>query len=287
MSAVAAGFLDQWGEARYGRWLVSLMLVLALHVCAALIFAFHQVQPMPPVPADEPVLLDLAPPAEPPPAPAKLVAPVPSSEGNASLGAAKSTTTQLQLPLTPAPSLPATPQARLQVDQLPPPETPPTQAPVAEPVPVAPSAPSPAVAEAPRFLVPPPPVIVAEAAVPAPTASKPTPQPAAGMNVLPQPNAQEDPLSAWQREVLTKLNRLKTWPHDAVVNKETGTVDVTFLVDRQGHIVYFKITRRSPFDSLNHAVRTLMRKADPLPPPPPPKIDLGQPQQFTITLDFS
>ena len=287
MSAVAADFLDHWGEAGFGRWFASFTLVVALHVCAALIFAFHRVELLPPPPPDTPVLLDLAPPEAPPPAAPAPVAPVPASTGSDSTDNAKQQG-QIQVPVTPAPSLPAAPQPKLEVAQLPPPQASAPEPAVTEPVAPPPEAPAPAAVEVPRFLVPPPPpVAIAEVApaapVPAPATSKPAQQATAGLDVLPQPNARDNPLTAWQKLVIAKLNRLRRTTAD----RRAGIVDVAFSVDHSGHIVYFEIVSKAPYESLNHAVRSLMRRADPLPPPPPEAFNaVGGPKVYTVTIDF-
>ena len=70
-------------------------------------------------------------------------------------------------------------------------------------------------------------------------------------------------------------------------NGESVSADVQIEIDRNGHIVYFKIVRTSGNPDLDHAVRKLMRRADPLPPPPPPPNGLPDlPLSFVITIGY-
>lgn len=283
MSAVTADFLDHWTITGARRWLASLAVVLALHIAIALIILFRQV-PMAPVSAPQPpVLMDLAPlPAVP-----MNIHPLPAQPLNT-----------LPLPATPPQSQasPAIQQAQPQVQPQTPPQVQPQTQPVSPPTPPAPQPettspllPSSTDATEPRIIVPPPPEI-AEALAPAkPAVKNPPVQTASAPSVpaLPMPDAQETSLSAWQRKVIARLYSLNRLPPNVPPSEVSATVDVRISVNRQGHIVYFRIERSSGYPPLDHAVRSLIRHADPLPPPPPPPIDLyDQPQSFVITIGY-
>jgi len=275
VSAVTADLLDHWTITGARRWLASLTVVLALHIAVALIILFRQV-PMAPVSTPQPpVLMDLAPlPATP-----LNIHPLPAEPMN----------------IHPLPATPPQSQASPSIQQAQPQVQPHTQ-PVAPPTPAAPQPdttspllPQSTEATEPRIIVPPPPE-VAEVPAPAkPVAKNPPVQTASipALPILPMPDAQETPLSAWQRKVLARLYSLNRLPPGLPESEASATVDVMINVNRQGHIVYFKIVRPSGYPTLDHAVRSLMRHADPLPPPPPPPIDLyDQAQSFVITIGY-
>ncbi len=264
MSAATADLPDRWTVTWVRRWLVSFILVLALHVAVALVVLFRHVPMTPANPPQAPVLMDLAPlPAKP-----LNIHPLPASPPE-------------------NPVKPPTPQVQPQA-QPQPATTPPTPA-APQPQASSPLLPPSTAAAEPRIIVPPPPE-VAEAPVPSkPVVQRPATQTPStpALPILPMPNAQENSLSAWQRKVIARLYSLNRLPPGMPQDEASATVDVLINVDRNGHIVYFKIVRPSGFPTLDHAVRSLMRHADPLPPPPPPPIDiLNAPQSFVLTIGY-
>jgi protein TonB len=279
VSAATGDLLDLWTVTGARRWLASLAVVLTLHVAVALVILFRQVPMAPVSPPQAPVLMDLAPlPAEP-----LNIHPLPAEPLNIH-----------PLPATPPanPAKPSTPQAQPQVQpQVQPqaqPPSPPTPA-ASPPETTSPLLPTSTTATEPRIVVPPPPEVADAPAPPKPVAQIPPAQAASApaLPILPMPNAQEDSLSAWQRKVIARLYSLNRLPKGVAINEASATVDVLMEVDRTGHIVYFKIVRSSGYPNLDHAVRSLMRHADPLPPPPPPQIDIyDRPLQFTMTIGY-
>ena len=284
MSAATADLLDHWTITGARRWLASLAVVLALHIAVALIILFRQVPTAPVNPPQPPILMDLAPL---PAAPMNLH-PLPATPPQSQ---ASPTIRQGQPTAQPQAQPQMQPQAQPQVQ-------PPKQTqPVSPPTPAAPQpeTSSPLLsasteATEPRIIVPPPPEVAEPPPAPAkPVAKSPPVQTASAPSVpaLPMPDAQENPLSAWQRKVIARLYSLNRLPPGVPPSEVSATVDVQINVNRQGHIVYFKIVRPSGYPPLDHAVRSLIRHADPLPAPPPPPIDLyDQAQSFVLTIGY-
>jgi len=268
VTAATADLLDRWNGPDARRWLASLAIVLALHIAVALGVLFHHVPMAPVSPPQAPVLMDLAPlPAEP-----MNIHPLPATPPQ----------TQASSVPTPQPGAQAKPPS-------PQPQTPSPPTTAAQPGSTSPLLPPSALATEPRIVVPPPPEVAEAPAPPKPEAQKPPTQATStpSLPILPMPDAQENSLSAWQRKVIARLYSLNRLPSGLPEAEANATVDVRISVNRQGHIVYFKIVRPSGYPTLDHAVRSLMRHADPLPPPPPPPIDLyDQPQSFVLTIGY-
>jgi protein TonB len=280
VSAVTADLFDQWTITGARRWLASLAVVVALHIAVALIILFRQVPMAPVSPPQPPILMDLA--------------PLPAAPMNLHPLPAQPLSAQ-PLPATPPQSQPsqqAQPQVQTQTQPQVQPQTPPVSPPTPpapQPETTSPLLPSATEATEPRIIVPPPPEIAEPPAPAKPAVKNPPVQTASVPSVpaLPMPDAQETSLSAWQRKVIARLYSLNRLPPGMPAAEATATADVMISVNRQGHIVYFRIVRPSGYPTLDHAVRSLMRHADPLPPPPPPPIDLyDQPQSFVLTIGY-
>lgn len=284
MSAVTADLLDQWTITSARRWLASLAVVLALHIAVALIILFRQVPMAPATPPQPPILMDLA--------------PLPAAPMNLHPLPAQPLSAQ-PLPATPpqGQASPTIQQAQPQVQPQTQPQLQPQTQPISPPTPLAPQPettspllPSATEATEPRIIVPPPPEIAEPPAPAKPAVKNPPAQTASALSVPapPMPDAQENPLSAWQRKVIARLYSLNRLPPNVPPSEVSATVDVQVNVNSQGHIVYFKIVRPSGYPPLDHAVRSLMRHADPLPPPPPPPINLyDQAQSFVLSIGYA
>ena len=271
MSATTADLFDTWSGAGARRWIASLAIVIALHVAVASVILVREPPVARPPAPQAPVLLDL------PPLPATPESPMPAPKPAVPL--------KLSPLPAPQPRSPAKPASAT----VPPTDTTPPTPQATQPQAPSQLLPSQGAASEPRIVVPDPPEVKTEAIAPKPVPATPPAQSAGESNlpILPMPNAQEDPLSAWQRKVIARLYSLNRLPHGVTLNEASATVDVLMEVDRKGHIVYFKIVRSSGYPNLDHAVRSLMRHADPLPPPPPPQIDIfDRPLQFVMTIGY-
>jgi len=285
---MTADLLDHWTITGARRWVASLAVVLALHIAVALVILFHRVPMAPENPPQPPILMDLAPlPAAPMNLHPLPVAPS-QSQPSPTIPQAQPEVQRQTQPQVQQPAQPQT-QTQSQMQQPVQPVSPPTP-PAPQPETTSPLLPSTTQAAEPRIIVPPPPEVAETPPAPAKPAVKSPPIQTASVPsvpALPMPDAQENSLSAWQRKVIARLYSLNRLPPGMPADEAAATVDVLINVNRQGHIVYFKIVRPSGFPTLDHAVRSLMRHADPLPAPPPPAIDLyDQPQSFVLTIGY-
>ena len=225
------------------RWSACAAVAVAAHVLAA--FAVTARSDEADVEAGAPVvMIELAPLAAAPPAPAREFAAGPLMETESQERVAegadpapqKKSAKEQEIEAPPAPD----PEAAVARAESPPEEgpiqaTPVPQTVVAAPVPTAPqTAPTPAV----------------EAAAPAVGAERPTPA----------------AVASWQRLLLAQLERHKRYPPQA--HGRVGEARLAFSIDRQGHVVASRIVHSSGSDALDEEALALIKRAQPLPPPP-------------------
>lgn len=90
----------------------------------------------------------------------------------------------------------------------------------------------------------------------------------------------------WKRQVVGLLERNKRYPAAAQSRGERGTVQLSFSLDRQGHVMATRIAKSSGSTALDEATLDLVRRAQPFPPPPPEmagaRIDLTVPIRYSI-----
>jgi protein TonB len=223
------------------RWTTSLSIVLLLHGALLWLAIRHRVAVEPIGTPPAAVLIDLppAPPIGPEPAPTPEPAPEPKLE-------------------TVIPELPAPPKTELEFPKL-------------EALPM----PKPAVAL-------PPPAKTKPRAKPVERTPAPRPQPAPA---LPAPATPAPPAAArspsgpassaasaratWQAQLLAWLERHKRYPRVAQEQRQQGTAQLRFTLDREGRVLSYRLDRGSGFALLDEEVAELIRRAAPVPPPPP------------------
>ncbi|HEY7244372.1 MAG TPA: energy transducer TonB [Xanthobacteraceae bacterium] len=94
------------------------------------------------------------------------------------------------------------------------------------------------------------------AAVPAaPAVGRSTPKPS---NVIP----------SWATRIAALLERNKRYPSAAQARGEHGIAQVSFSLDRQGHVIESRITRSSGAPALDEEALALLRRSQPFPAPP-------------------
>ncbi len=240
------------------RWGGSLFVVLALH--AALLMVLLS-PPIAVETAGEPpaaVMLDLAPFPAPPALPEPAVEP------------------QVQPRLQPEPEPPPPPEPVPELN-LPEPEPIPPPKPAGV-VPIKPPPPK----IKPRPVERPPETRIERPplAAPPPVAAPPAAAPA------PSPAAIAASRASWQARLATWLERYKRYPRAAREQHQTGTAYLHFALDRQGHVLSYRVERSSGHLLLDEEVLALIQRAQPLPPPPPEvpgaRIDLVVPVQFLL-----
>lgn len=99
-----------------------------------------------------------------------------------------------------------------------------------------------------------------------PNAITPPPQPrvAATPPVAPDVKAVE----AYQLKLMRHLNAYKRYPRAQEARGETGTAFLHFVLDRQGSVRSFRITRSSGNAALDAATLDMIQRASPVPVPP-------------------
>ncbi len=75
-------------------------------------------------------------------------------------------------------------------------------------------------------------------------------------------------LVSWKLRISTHLQRYKRYPSAAAARGERGTAELSFTVDRSGHVKVAKLQRGSGHALLDEATVELIQRAQPLPPPP-------------------
>jgi len=253
---IAAASLPHHHRAELGRWSISFVIVLLLHVAVGLYLLWRPIaldagDPSPPA-----IMIDLAPaPSPPQPAP-----PIPVPE--------PAVEPQVQ-PLVPPPPLPPLPDIPL-------PKVEPSPAP--RPAVVIPKPPpqlKPKPVEPPQIKTeqPPPPAAPAVTAPPAAAAAPPAGNPGATK-------------ASWQAQLVAWLERYKRYPRLAQEQHQEGVVYLRFTMDRTGHVLSAQIEKGSGFALLDEEVTALIQRAQPLPAPPPEvpgtQLVLTLPVQFSM-----
>ena len=82
------------------------------------------------------------------------------------------------------------------------------------------------------------------------------------------------------------LQQYKRYPSDAQSRGEEGVVQLSFTVDRSGHVLNREIARSSGHRELDNEVMSMIERAQPLPPfpvsMPQAKLDLTVPIRFSL-----
>lgn len=92
--------------------------------------------------------------------------------------------------------------------------------------------------------------------------------------------------AAWEKTLVTHLNRFKRYPDAARAHRSQGDVAVQFTIDRAGSVIASRIVRSSGSSVLDEEALAMLRRANPLPAPPGyfngVTFDLTLPIQFRI-----
>jgi protein TonB len=83
---------------------------------------------------------------------------------------------------------------------------------------------------------------------------------------------------------LSAAAALSRYPYEAAMYRLDDTVTLKFAINRQGEILYYKLTKRSQWHLLNQAVERMMDFSSPV-PPIPPEITKNE-MTFTIPVHF-
>ncbi len=88
----------------------------------------------------------------------------------------------------------------------------------------------------------------------------------------------------YEDRVLLWLKRHGAYPYEAAMYRLDDTVTLKFAINRQGEILYYKLTKKSQWYLLNRAVERMMDRSSPV-PPIPPEITKNE-MTFTIPVHF-
>ena len=92
--------------------------------------------------------------------------------------------------------------------------------------------------------------------------------------------------AAWERSLVSHLNRFKRYPDAARANGSQGDVAVQFTIDRSGSVIAARVVRSSGSPALDAEALAVLQRASPLPAPPDhingATLDLTLPIQFRI-----
>lgn len=80
----------------------------------------------------------------------------------------------------------------------------------------------------------------------------------------------------WEYQLLTHLNRFKSYPEEARLQRLTGLVRVAFVVDAKGNLIRYKIVSHTGSALFVGAVQAFIPAASPVPAPPPSMLLKGE-----------
>lgn len=84
----------------------------------------------------------------------------------------------------------------------------------------------------------------------------------------PLSGATQAAVATWQGRMVSHLQKHKRYPRAARVQRQEGTAQVRFTLDRSGHVLFSEIVASSGIHSLDDASLALLARAQPLPKPP-------------------
>jgi protein TonB len=118
---------------------------------------------------------------------------------------------------------------------------------------------------------------------PTPPHARPTP---AATTAPPRPRAAAaGDAKAWYGEIMTRIQRSKSYPPAAQSRGEKGVVQLAFSIDREGRVVASRIAHSSGYAALDQETIATVRRAQPFPPAPH---DLsGAKFDFTVPVEFN
>jgi protein TonB len=104
--------------------------------------------------------------------------------------------------------------------------------------------------------------------VTAAVAQQTAPQPEQAPTTTPGPASPKPApaIASWQQAVVTHLARFQRYPTQA--KGATGVANLSFGIDRQGHVLNSQIIKSSGSAVLDAEALSLITRAAPLPPPP-------------------
>jgi periplasmic protein TonB len=99
-----------------------------------------------------------------------------------------------------------------------------------------------------------------------PTQTQPQLQQAPTTATVPTSPKLAPAIAHWQQAVVARLARFQRYPAQA--KGATGVVNLSFSIDRQGHVLNSRVIKGSGSAVLDTEALSLLTRAAPLPPPP-------------------
>jgi periplasmic protein TonB len=96
--------------------------------------------------------------------------------------------------------------------------------------------------------------------------TQPKPQQAPTTTTVPASPEPAPAIASWQQAVVARLARFQRYPAQA--KGATGIVNLSFSIDRQGHVLNSQIVKSSGSAVLDAEALSLLTRAAPLPAPP-------------------
>jgi len=90
--------------------------------------------------------------------------------------------------------------------------------------------------------------------------------------------------ATWQSVLLGHLEHHKRYPREARRKRQEAVVYVRITINRDGSVVDYRLTKPSPYSTLNQETLALIARAQPL-PPPPPEVS-GDTVEFVVPVEF-
>lgn len=111
------------------------------------------------------------------------------------------------------------------------------------------------------------------------------PEPAAPQRAATASSARPAPSPNYLSVLYERLERYRRYPRTARSRRLEGTVNLSFTIDRSGHVLSASVAKSSGIQAFDDEVLAMARRADPFPPPPADRP--GETLSFTIPISFS
>jgi protein TonB len=92
-------------------------------------------------------------------------------------------------------------------------------------------------------------------------------------------------VQTWHSEIARILEHNKRYPPDARARRQQGVTEISFRIDRAGHVLESRIVKGSGFPALDAESLDLLQRAQPF-PTPPTQLE-GDTFSFTVPVSFT
>jgi protein TonB len=92
-------------------------------------------------------------------------------------------------------------------------------------------------------------------------------------------------MQTWLGQISAALERHKRYPPAAHARHDQGVAQVSFTIDRQGHVIESSVVRSSGVADLDEEALALLQRTQPFPPLPAREVD-GERVTLTVPIRF-